>query len=46
MGIQWNQPMVSSCGKYTTVFNGEIYNYLLNRQLSYKFITNSDVRSC
>lgn len=23
-----NQPMVSHCGRYTMVFNGEIYNYL------------------
>lgn len=39
-----NQPMISNCGRYTIVFNGEIYNYKeLKLQLSdYSFKTNSD----
>lgn len=38
-----NQPMISNCGRYVLVFNGEIYNYLeLRRGLDYKFLTNSD----
>lgn len=39
-----NQPMMSNCGRYTIVFNGEIYNYKeLKLQLSdYSFKTNSD----
>ena len=40
------QPMVSNCGKYTLVFNGEIYNYKEIRQelldKGYKFNTESD----
>ena len=28
-----NQPMTSSCGSYTIVFNGEIYNYLKIRNI-------------
>ncbi len=39
-----NQPFHSSCGNYTIVFNGEIYNYIeLKKQLpNFKFKTNSD----
>jgi len=41
-----NQPMVSECGNYILVFNGEIYNYLkLKNELSrqgYIFKTSSD----
>jgi len=39
-----NQPMVSSCGRITLLFNGEIYNYIeLKRHLiGYPFQTDSD----
>lgn len=40
-----NQPFVSECGRYTIVFNGEIYNYIeLKNQLlaDFTFRTNSD----
>lgn len=38
-----NQPMVSACGKYIIVFNGEIYNYKeLKEMLNYPFCTNGD----
>jgi asparagine synthase (glutamine-hydrolysing) len=40
-----NQPMISSCGNYVIVFNGEIYNYLeLKKELEkeYAFVTDSD----
>ncbi|MBG6062969.1 asparagine synthase (glutamine-hydrolyzing) [Flavobacterium sp. CG_9.1] len=40
-----NQPMISTCGRYTIVFNGEIYNYTeLKEQLKafYNFRTQSD----
>jgi asparagine synthase (glutamine-hydrolysing) len=40
------QPMVSVCGRYTLVFNGEIYNYKELRieltLLGYNFISDSD----
>ncbi len=40
------QPMVSADGRYSLVFNGEIYNYIELRQelldLGYKFNTDSD----
>jgi asparagine synthase (glutamine-hydrolysing) len=42
---QANQPMMSNCGNYCIVFNGEIYNYLeLKTQLQnhYHFKTQSD----
>lgn len=43
LSVNANQPMVSQCGRYVLVFNGEIYNYLeLKKQLDYKFRTNSD----
>lgn len=41
-----NQPMTSSCGRYSIVFNGEIYNYLELRQClsssGQQFFSNSD----
>jgi asparagine synthase (glutamine-hydrolysing) len=40
-----NQPMQSSCKRYTIVFNGEIYNYLeLKKELvsTHHFLTKSD----
>lgn len=41
-----HQPMHSLCGRYTIVFNGEIYNYLELRseltQLGHQFVSNSD----
>lgn len=39
-----NQPMISNCGNYVIVFNGEIYNYLeLKKELTfYSFSTSSD----
>ena len=38
-----NQPMISNCGRYVVVFNGEIYNYLeLKQSLDYSFKTSSD----
>ncbi|MGA1941030.1 asparagine synthase (glutamine-hydrolyzing) [Arcobacter sp. YIC-310] len=38
-----NQPFISNCGRYSLVFNGEIYNYLeLKKELKYEFKTCSD----
>lgn len=38
-----NQPMISNCGRFVIVFNGEIYNYLeLKQSLDYPFRTKSD----
>ncbi|MBN2781775.1 MAG: asparagine synthase (glutamine-hydrolyzing) [Campylobacterales bacterium] len=38
-----NQPFKSNCGRYSVVFNGEIYNYLeLKSELNYQFKTHSD----
>ena len=41
-----HQPMLSDCGRYVLVFNGEIYNFkeLKNelKQLGHKFITDGD----
>ncbi|WP_169754218.1 asparagine synthase (glutamine-hydrolyzing) [Campylobacter curvus] len=38
-----NQPFTSNCGRYTIVFNGEIYNYLeIKSELEYDFQTSSD----
>jgi len=43
LGDQSNQPFVSSDGRYTIVFNGEIYNYLeIKKVLDYPFKTSSD----
>jgi asparagine synthase (glutamine-hydrolysing) len=41
-----SQPMISNCGRYTIVFNGEIYNFSELRDnlqdVGYNFLTNSD----
>lgn len=38
-----NQPFISDCGRYSLVFNGEIYNYIeLKKNLDYPFKTQSD----
>lgn len=38
-----NQPFKSNCGRYSIVFNGEIYNYIeLKSELNYEFKTYSD----
>lgn len=38
-----NQPFISQCGRYSIVFNGEIYNYLeIKKELEYQFKTKSD----
>ncbi len=38
-----NQPMTSNSGRWTIVFNGEIYNHLnLKNKLNYDFVTTSD----
>ncbi|MBL4705514.1 MAG: asparagine synthase (glutamine-hydrolyzing) [Flavobacteriales bacterium] len=43
LGDQSNQPFTSEDGRYTIVFNGEIYNYQeLKKTLDYPFRTNSD----
>jgi asparagine synthase (glutamine-hydrolysing) len=45
LSVDANQPMTSNCGRYTIVFNGEIYNYQDLRNLlknNYVFKTHSD----
>ena len=38
-----NQPMTSTCDRFTIVFNGEIYNFKeIKEKLNYKFETSSD----
>lgn len=38
-----NQPMTSTCGRYTIVFNGELFNYrLLIQQFNLELTTHSD----
>ncbi len=41
-----NQPMTSSCGRYTIVYNGEIYNFeSLAKQYQLKLKTRSDTET-
>ncbi len=42
-----NQPMHSTCGRYTIIFNGEVYNYKeIKQQLTtYNFTTNGDTET-
>jgi asparagine synthase (glutamine-hydrolysing) len=45
LSVSANQPMHSHCGKYTIVFNGEIYNYKELKEIlkdKYSFHTHSD----
>ena len=43
LSIGANQPFISACGRYSLVFNGEVYNYIeLKRELDYPFLTHGD----
>lgn len=38
-----HQPMVSACGRYVMVFNGEVYNYRqLRSQFNYPYVSHTD----
>lgn len=41
-----NQPMVSSCGNYVLLYNGEIYNHIyLRNKIPVEFISTSDTET-
>ncbi len=43
LSVSSNQPFTNSSGRFSLVFNGELYNYKeLKSQLNYNFTTNSD----
>ena len=43
LSVSSNQPFTNSSGRFSLIFNGELYNYKeLKSQLNYNFTTNSD----